>query len=261
MTNKANSSNHLRNRQQLLNQVAKEDAYVNRKNNKPTSTGKSLKRTPKQGRYRSNVFFNTDYIVNLMSLIALIINTIMRGFSGTYIFIIPNIIFVFLYVFMASYIDPRRLASDNKTHIRPNLNTLYARIRMDCSAALQRVGKNLEINPITTINLVFIVTIITSIISMFSYGSNMTAVVIPLVLLYIMRLFAGNSFRLDSKNLNVYKWILVLILFAQSLISVKMNTSFDYTLFVIISIFNSLHVFTKYTYIYGRHEVPGEEYE
>ena len=89
----------------------------------------------------------------------------------------------------------------------------------------------------------------------------MTATVIPLVILYIIRLFAGNSFREDTKNISVYKYILCTVLFAQALISVKFNIPFDYTLFVVISVFNSLNVFTKYTYIYGRHEVPGEEYE
>lgn len=260
MSNK--KSNYLRNRQIEMNKVAQDDAIVNKHHkNRQLREGNSRKRVPKHGRYRSNVFFNTDYIVNLMSLVALIANTIMRGFSGTYLFMIPNILFVFIYVLMASYVDPRRLSSDNKTHIRPNMNTLYARVKVDCNAILQRIGENLDLNAIGTLNLVFIMTIITSVISMLTYSSNMTAVVIPLVFLYIIRLFAGNSFRSDSKNIAVYKWILFILLSIQSVVSVYKNISFDYTLFIVISVFNSLHVLTKYTYIYGRHEVPGEEYE
>lgn len=258
MAKKTNS--HLKNRQIELNRVAKDDAITNRKQRKRRDDeNTNRQRRPKQGRHRGNVFFNTDYAINFLSLIALIGNTILRVFKGDYIFILPNVLFLFFFVFMASYMDPRRLASDNKTHIRPNMNMLYARIRMDMNGVLQRVGQNLDVGSIGTLNLVFITTVITSILSMFTYGSSFTAVSIPLLLLYVMRLFAGNSFRKDSTNIGVYKWILFMILVIQSAVSAwGLRIAFDYTLFIMISLFNSLHVFMKHTYIYGRHEVPGE---
>ena len=87
------------------------------------------------------------------------------------------------------------------------------------------------------------------------YGSAFSIIALPSLILYVVRVFASNSFRDEVSALAMRKWLLFGLLVIQAGISIFWKTPFDYGLFVIISLMNAIGVFFRNTYIYTTSEI------
>lgn len=204
---------------------------------------------------RKNHILKGNYLVVFLMIVLIIINTIGRGFVGTFWYIIPNIIFIISYIYISKFFNPINFASDNRNFLIPKVNYFYLSLRKTAQNVLQFLGKHLERGSIGSLKITFILSVIGSLSGFLFYGSSFAILGIAPLIVFVVRTFAGNYFREDLKTLNLYKWILFAIFAVNSIVSIIWKTPIDFQLFILISLMNSICVFYKNTYIYTVSEV------
>lgn len=199
---------------------------------------------------RKNILFKSNYSVILFSILLLLVNTIGRGFKGDWLYIIMNIVFFILFLILSRLVNPINFASDNVNYVMPKFNVVYHELQRVVGNLLTRVGKNLSVNSKSSFIMFLVVIIITSVINIFTYSSNMEALALVPFGMYVARVVAGNKFKEELKKLKLVKLLLFAILAVQLITSIFFRTPTDYTLIVILSIVNSTIIWFKNTYIY-----------
>lgn len=204
---------------------------------------------------RPNPLFKGSSVIVFLMTLLLIANSVGRGFVGTYWYILPNLVFLVAYLSAAKLINPLNFASDNRDYLIPKVNYFYTTVRKTASNMLKFVGKHLEKQPRQSLNTAVILTVVGSVIGLLFYGSAFSIIALPSLILYVVRVFASNSFRDEVSALAMRKWLLFGLLVIQAGISIFWKTPFDYGLFVIISLMNAIGVFFRNTYIYTTSEI------
>lgn len=203
-----------------------------------------------------SVYVKANYLIVALMSVAMIANAIGHAIIGDYGLIFTNLLFLFLYTFAVSYWNPLNYASDNKNYFRGKFNVLYKELQEHIvPALLGRMGKHLNSRPRTTLIAAFLITLVGSITATLFYNSSFEILALPILVIYIARVFASNSFRSELGVLNLFKWLLFLMFIINAIMSVFWRTSIDYSLFVIISVMNSTSVWFKNTYIYTYSDV------
>ena len=242
--NRMNSKQNSSNIEEYKRQQKEEEARL-----------EELAQKPFYFKNRPSVLFKSNTVIVFLMFLLLIVNSLGRGFVGTYWYILANVLFLSFYLFAAKLINPLNFASDNKDYLIPKVNYFYTTVRKTAANMLKFVGKNLEKEPRQSLNSAFFLTIIGAVAGALLYGSSFSIIAIPSLILYVVRVFASNSFRDEASALATRKWILFLLLAIQSVVSIFWKTPFDYGLFVIVSLMNAMGIFFRNTYIYTTSEV------
>lgn len=257
---KSKERNALKERQRVTNSVAanKEkqvglSEYAER--DKEKSEKNKVDTSIKWFRNRKNLLFKTNNIIVLLSTFLLLANTVGRGFKGDWAYLVINLLFIPIFLFSASYINPLDFSSDNKNYMYPKFNNVYSTAQKILTQIFSRMGKGLTNKPYSSLNLAMVIIIISNITNILFYSSNFEAIAIPIILIYGARVFAGNSFRSELGRLNIYKWILFVFLAISTITSIFWRTPWDYTLMVIITILNTMSIWFKNTYVYSISEI------
>lgn len=204
---------------------------------------------------RPNPLFKGNSIIIFLMFMVLIGNSVGRAFMGTYWYIIANIAFFVLYMVGTRLINPMNFASDNRDYLIPQVNYFYTSTRKTAANLLKFVGKHLERQPRGTLMTTAITTAIGSVVGLVIYGSSFAILGIAPLILYVVRVFAGNHFRTEVGALAQVKWGLFLLYVIQAVVSIFWKIPLDYQLFVIISLMNAVGLFFKHTYIYTPSEI------
>lgn len=194
--------------------------------------------------------FNGNYGISLLMVLLIIINSIGRAFVGTYGYIFTNLVFILLYLFIMTYVEPLSFSSNRKNYVYPKMNLLYTVMQKNVTQLLTRLGKNLSHKPRTSIITGYVILFISYLLSLLFYNSNFEFMFLPFLLIYVARVFASNSFNLEYKFLNKTKWIWFILLLINLVLSVFWKTPIDYSLVLIISLINTISIWFKNMEIY-----------
>lgn len=204
--------------------------------------------------------FNANYIVVLLMFVALIGNSIGRGFTQMYDMILVNLVFFIIYVFSMTYLNPLKFSSDDEMYKFPKFNALYSGMYQTfAKPLLGRMGKNLDQKPSSTLIVAFVLTTIGAFFSTMFYNSSFEIIALPIFLIYVARVFASNSFKKQLAMLGIMKWLLLLMFITNAILSVFFKTSIDYSLWVMISVFNTAGIWFKHMHIYRYSETHDYE--
>lgn len=253
---------NVKERKKVLNQVnshgsqGERIAEYKKQQEEENSRLQEIQAKPIYFKNRPNVLFKSNTFIVFLMFILLIVNSVGRGFiEGTYWYILANVLFLICYLYATRLINPLNFVSDNKDYLIPKVNYFYMSVQKVAANMLKFVGKNLEKSPRASLNTATALTVFGTVVGMFLYGSSFSIIALPSLILYVVRVFAGNSFREEVKVVNLHKWLLFVLLLIQSVISIFWKTPFDYGLFVMISLLNATSLFFKHTYIYTPSEV------
>lgn len=204
---------------------------------------------------RPNVLFKGNSIIVFLMFLVLIGNSVGRAFVGTHWYILANIAFLVAYLMGTKLVNPMNFVSDNKDYLIPRVNQFYTSTSRTASNLLRFVGKHLERHPRGTLMTAAITTVIGSLVGLVIYGSSFAILGVAPLILYVVRVFAGNHFRDEVGALAQVKWGLFAFYVIQAVVSIFWKTPLDYQLFVIISLMNAVGLFFKHTYIYTTSEI------
>ena len=235
-------------REKTLDHYNQQQEFVNKREDES-------KKPPIFFRNRAFMIFKGNYFIVLLSLILLIINTVLRIFAETYWYILPNIIFLIIFLTTLSVVEPLDFSSDNKKYIFPKFNMLYQNAQKIAVPLLSRLGSNLKNKPQGSLYYSFILTLLGSLTGLLFYNSNFSILGLPFFLIFIARSFTSNKMKEQVGKITIFKWILFLVLLINSIVSVIWKTPFDYTLLIIISIYNTVGIWFKNTYVYTIEEL------
>lgn len=195
-------------------------------------------------------FMNGNYITSLIIIIMLVGNLIGRLIVGTYSLAIPNVIFIIMYMIMMSYIEPLDFASDKNNYRLPKLNNLYVGLQKISTVLLTRLGKNLTINPASSLNSFLFIVIPSYFIALLFYNSNFELLSIPFLLIYVARIFATNKFKEQVGKLTLINGILMALLLINIVLSIFWKTPVDFSLIIIITLLNTIKIWFNNTELY-----------
>ena len=198
-----------------------------------------------------STLFNKNYVILLLMTILLLVNCVGHAFKGDFEFIMLNLIFIGIFIFSLSYVDPLAFASDKHNYQMPKFNLIYNNVQKFAKILMHRIGKNLDIKPSTTLNVAFGITVVASLISILFYNSSFEIITYPIFLVYVCRVFISNKFKSEVHKITLFKWILFGLFVVDCIMSFIWRTSVDYSLFVMISLYNSTAIWFRNTEIYG----------
>ena len=211
-------NNNIQGGSQTLEQYKKQQEVYN-KEKEMIQAPPSFKKT------RTMIIFRGQYLIIMLSFVLLIVNSVLRGFSGAWWYIVPNTLFMIFYLIFSSYFNPLDYASDTKSYIRPKLDRVYLQLQEIIRVLLSLLGTNL-------------------------YNSGFVVLAIPFILLFVVRSFASRKTQEAGSRLKMFKWVLFIFLLINSVLSAYWKTPFSFELVVVISMVNSLQLWLENTEIY-----------
>ena len=211
---------------------------------------------------RKLMIFKGNYLIVTLSFLLLIINSILRGFTGTWWYLLPNLVFLVVFLIFASYFNPLDYASDTDKYIRANVDKVYLDLQHIVKVLLKLLGHNLTKNTKSSWRVTQFLLFLGTIFAVLFYNSGFAILSIPFFITYIARVFASGETKEAAKKLRLTKWFLFLILVANTILSAIWKTPFGYETVVLISFLNTMQLWLQNTEIYGLdviHRLKAEE--
>ena len=199
----------------------------------------------------SLIIFRGQYLVIMLSFFLILINSILRGFSGVWWYLVPNLLFVVFYLVFSSYFNPLDYASDTKSYIRPKLDRVYLQLQEITKVLLTLLGHNLDKKPESSLRIAYLIGLVGTLTGILFYNSGFVVLSIPFILLFVVRSFASGKTIEAGSRLKLFKWVLFIFLLINSVLSAYWKTPFGFELVVVISIVNSLQLWLDNLEIYG----------
>jgi membrane protein len=210
-----------------------------------------LQAPPSFKKTRTMIIFRGQYLVIMLSFFLILINSILRGFSGVWWYLVPNLLFVVFYLVFSSYFNPLDYASDTKSYIRPKLDRVYLQLQEITKVLLTLLGHNLDKKPESSLRIAYLIGLIGTLTGILFYNSGFVVLSIPFILLFVVRSFASGKTIEAGSRLKLFKWVLFIFLLINSVLSAYWKTPFGFELVVVISIVNSLQLWLDNLEIYG----------
>lgn len=200
---------------------------------------------------RTMIIFRGQYLVIMLSFFLILINSILRGFSGVWWYLVPNLLFAAFYLVFSSYFNPLDYASDTKSYIRPKLDRVYLQLQEIIKVLLTLLGHNLDKKPESSLRIAYLIGLVGTLTGILFYNSGFVVLSIPFILLFVVRSFASGKTLEAGSRLKLFKWVLFIFLLINSVLSAYWKTPFGFELVVVISIVNSLQLWLDNLEIYG----------
>ena len=210
-----------------------------------------LQAPPSFKKTRTMIIFRGQYLVIMLSFFLILINSILRGFSGVWWYLVPNILFAAFYLVFSSYFNPLDYASDTKSYIRPKLDRVYLQLQEITKVLLTLLGHNLDKKPESSLRIAYLIGLVGTLTGILFYNSGFVVLSIPFILLFVVRSFASGKTIEAGSRLKLFKWVLFIFLLINSVLSAYWKTPFGFELVVVISIVNSLQLWLDNLEIYG----------
>lgn len=210
-----------------------------------------LQAPPSFKKTRTMILFRGQYLVIMLSFFLILINSILRGFSGVWWYLVPNLLFVVFYLVFSSYFNPLDYASDTKSYIRPKLDRVYLQLQEITKVLLTLLGHNLDKKPESSLRIAYLIGLVGTLTGILFYNSGFVVLSIPFILLFVVRSFASGKTIEAGSRLKLFKWVLFIFLLINSVLSAYWKTPFGFELVVVISIVNSLQLWLDNLEIYG----------
>lgn len=210
-----------------------------------------LQAPPSFKKTRTMIIFRGQYLVIMLSFFLILINSILRGFSGVWWYLVPNLLFAAFYLVFSSYFNPLDYASDTKSYIRPKLDRVYLQLQEITKVLLTLLGHNLDKKPESSLRIAYLIGLVGTLTGILFYNSGFVVLAIPFILLFVVRSFASGKTIEAGSRLKLFKWVLFIFLLINSVLSAYWKTPFGFELVVVISIVNSLQLWLDNLEIYG----------
>lgn len=210
-----------------------------------------LQAPPSFKKTRTMIIFRGQYLVIMLSFFLILINSILRGFSGVWWYLVPNLLFAAFYLVFSSYFNPLDYASDTKSYIRPKLDRVYLQLQEIIKVLLTLLGHNLDKKPERSLRIAYLIGLVGTLTGILFYNSGFVVLSIPFILLFVVRSFASGKTLEAGSRLKLFKWVLFIFLLINSVLSAYWKTPFGFELVVVISIVNSLQLWLDNLEIYG----------
>lgn len=210
-----------------------------------------LQAPPSFKKTRTMIIFRGQYLVIMLSFFLILINSILRGFSGVWWYLVPNLLFAAFYLVFSSYFNPLDYASDTKSYIRPKLDRVYLQLQEITKVLLTLLGHNLDKKPESSLRIAYLIGLVGTLNGILFYNSGFVVLSIPFILLFVVRSFASGKTIEAGSRLKLFKWVLFIFLLINSVLSAYWKTPFGFELVVVISIVNSLQLWLDNLEIYG----------
>ena len=210
-----------------------------------------LQAPPSFKKTRTMIIFRGQYLVIMLSFFLILINSILRGFSGVWWYVVPNLLFAAFYLVFSSYFNPLDYASDTKSYIRPKLDRVYLQLQEITKVLLTLLGHNLDKKPESSLRIAYLIGLVGTLTGILFYNSGFVVLSIPFILLFVVRSFASGKTIEAGSRLKLFKWVLFIFLLINSVLSAYWKTPFGFELVVVISIVNSLQLWLDNLEIYG----------
>ncbi len=210
-----------------------------------------LQAPPSFKKTRTMIIFRGQYLVIMLSFFLILINSILRGFSGVWWYLVPNLLFAAFYLVFSSYFNPLDYASDTKSYIRPKLDRVYLQLQEITKVLLTLLGHNLDKKPESSLRIAYLIGLVGTLTGILFYNSGFVVLSIPFILLFVVRSFASGKTLEAGSRLKLFKWVLFIFLLINSVLSAYWKTPFGFELVVVISIVNSLQLWLDNLEIYG----------
>ena len=210
-----------------------------------------LQAPPSFKKTRTMIIFRGLYLVIMLSFFLILINSILRGFSGVWWYLVPNLLFAAFYLVFSSYFNPLDYASDTKSYIRPKLDRVYLQLQEITKVLLTLLGHNLDKKPESSLRIAYLIGLVGTLTGILFYNSGFVVLSIPFILLFVVRSFASGKTIEAGSRLKLFKWVLFIFLLINSVLSAYWKTPFGFELVVVISIVNSLQLWLDNLEIYG----------
>lgn len=210
-----------------------------------------LQAPPSFKKTRTMIIFRGQYLVIMLSFFLILINSILRGFSGVWWYLVPNLLFAAFYLVFSSYFNPLDYASDTKSYIRPKLDRVYLQLQEITKVLLTLLGHNLDKKPESSLRIAYLIGLVGTLTGILFYNSGFVVLSIPFILLFVVRSFASGKTVEAGSRLKLFKWVLFIFLLINSVLSAYWKTPFGFELVVVISIVNSLQLWLDNLEIYG----------
>lgn len=210
-----------------------------------------LQAPPSFKKTRTMIIFRGQYLVIMLSFFLILINSILRGFSGVWWYLVPNLLFAAFYLVFSSYFNPLDYASDTKSYIRPKLDRVYLQLQEITKVLLTLLGHNLDKKPESSLRIAYLIGLVGTLTGILFYNSGFVVLSIPFILLFVVRSFASGKTIEAGSRLKLFKWVLFIFLLINSVLSAYWKTPFGFELVVVISIVNSLQLWLDNLEIYG----------
>lgn len=210
-----------------------------------------LQAPPSFKKTRTMIIFRGQYLIIMLSFFLILINSILRGFSGVWWYLVPNLLFAAFYLVFSSYFNPLDYASDTKSYIRPKLDRVYLQLQEITKVLLTLLGHNLDKKPESSLRIAYLIGLVGTLTGILFYNSGFVVLAIPFILLFVVRSFASGKTIEAGSRLKLFKWVLFIFLLINSVLSAYWKTPFGFELVVVISIVNSLQLWLDNLEIYG----------
>ena len=210
-----------------------------------------LQAPPSFKKTRTMIIFRGQYLVIMLSFFLILINSILRGFSGVWWYLVPNLLFAAFYLVFSSYFNPLDYASNTKSYIRPKLDRVYLQLQEIIKVLLTLLGHNLDKKPESSLRIAYLIGLVGTLTGILFYNSGFVVLSIPFILLFVVRSFASGKTLEAGSRLKLFKWVLFIFLLINSVLSAYWKTPFGFELVVVISIVNSLQLWLDNLEIYG----------
>ena len=141
-----------------------------------------LQAPPSFKKTRTMMIFRGQYLVIMLSLFLILINSILRGFSGVWWYLVPNLLFAAFYLVFSSYFNPLDYASDTKSYIRPKLDRVYLQLQEITKVLLTLLGHNLDKKPESSLRIAYLIGLVGTLTGILFYNSGFVVLSIPFIL-------------------------------------------------------------------------------
>lgn len=242
VVNNINNSQHIG--AQTLNEYKRQQEEFNKEKAR-------LEAPPSFKKTRTLIIFRGQYMVITLSFALLLLNSVLRGFSGVWWYLVPNFLFILFYLMFSSYFNPLDYASDTKNYIRPKLDRVYLQLQDILKVLLTLLGTNLEKKPQGSLKTAQIIAFVGTLIGILFYNSGFVILSLPFIFLFVVRSFVAGKTIEAGDRLRLFKWILFILLACNSILSAYWKTPFGFELLIVISIVNSLQLWLQNTEVYG----------
>lgn len=210
---------------------------------------------PKFKKSRKFFLLKGNYLVVTLSTILLIINTVLRGFNGTWWYLVPNIAFLVVVILFGSYFNPLDYASDTNKYIRPKLDKVYLDLQRILTQLLVLSGTNLHKDNKSSYKHTIILLIAGTIPAILFYNSGFAIISVPFLMMFVVRSIASGKIKESASQLGFLKWVMFLLLLINTILSAYWKTPFGFETFVLISFLNSTELWMKNTELYGLEKI------
>lgn len=259
ITNQSSRS-YLDNRRQVINasqpQINGKDLDEFQRQQEQFNKEKNrIEAPPKFKKSRKFFLLKGNYLVVTLSTILLIINTVLRGFNGTWWYLVPNIAFLVVIILFGSYFNPLDYASDTNKYIRPKLDKVYLDLQRILTQLLVLSGTNLHKDNKSSYKHTAILLVLGTIPAILFYNSGFAILGVPFLMMFVVRSIASGKIKESASKLGFLKWLMFLLLLINTILSAYWKTPFGFETFVLISFLNSTELWMKNTELYGLEKI------